>query len=134
MNKLNEISIKQHLAKINIYPVKDYGYYGMYHCPFRNDCNASFKVDYNKNVWHDFGTSEGGTMIDLVIKMENCSFHEAATQLEREYAINPDSFSFHGETVSDETKNDTPTITIQNIAPITHPKLIAWVQERKQDG
>jgi hypothetical protein len=50
MNKLNEISIKQYLTKMNIYPVKDYGYYGMHHCPFRNDSNASFKVDYCKNV------------------------------------------------------------------------------------
>ncbi|MDR0682689.1 MAG: mobilization protein, partial [Dysgonamonadaceae bacterium] len=66
MNKSNEISIKQYLANINIHPIKDYGHYGMYHCPFRNDNNASFKVDYNKNVWHDFGINEGGTMIDLV--------------------------------------------------------------------
>jgi DNA primase len=133
MNELNKISIKQYLAKINIYPVKDYGYYGMYHCPFRNDHNASFKVDYNRNIWYDFGTNEGGTMIDLVMKMENCSFHEAAIKLEKEYAINHDSFSFHGKPVSDEIKNDAPEITIQNVIPITHPKLTAWVKERKID-
>jgi hypothetical protein len=135
MNKLNEISIKQYLAKINIHRVKDYGYYGMYHSPFRNDHNTSFKVDYSKNVWYDFGTNEGGTMIDFVMKMENCSFHEAVIRLEMEYmeyTINPDLFSFHGNTVFDEKKNETST-TIQNIIPITHPKLIAWIQERKID-
>jgi DNA primase len=132
MNRLNEISIKQYLAKMNIYPVKDYGHYGMYRCPFRNDHNASFKVDYNKNVWHDFGTNESGTMIDLVMKMGNCSFHEAATKLEKEYAINPDSFSFQGNTVFNEKKDESPT-TVQNIIPITHPKLLTWVQERKID-
>jgi hypothetical protein len=47
MNKLNEISIKSYLANVNIHPVNDYGYYGMYHCPFRSDNNASFKMDYN---------------------------------------------------------------------------------------
>jgi hypothetical protein len=133
MNKLNEIAIKSYLANINIHPIKDYGHYGMYHCPFRSDHNASFKVDYNKNVWYDFGTNEGGTMIDLVMKLGNLSFHEAATKLEKEYAINPDSFSFQGNAIPDEVKNDTPVITIQNIMPITHPKLIAWVQERKID-
>jgi DNA primase len=128
MNKLNEISIKQYLAKINIHPVKNYGHYGMYHCPFRSDNNASFKVDYNKNVWYDFGTNEGGTMIDLVMKMENCSFHEAANRLERKYAdvqisnYADNSFSFHG--INSST-------TIQNIIPITHPQLISWVQEGK---
>jgi hypothetical protein len=91
------------------------------------------KVDYNKNVWYDFGTNEGGTMIDLVMKMENCSFHEAAFKLEKEYAINPGSFSFQGKPVSDEVKNEIPEITIQNIIPIIHPKLIAGVQERKID-
>jgi DNA primase len=128
MNKLNEISIKHHLTKMNIHPVKDYGYYGMYHCPFRSDRSASFKVDYRKNVWHDFGTNEGGTMIDLVMKMENCSFHEAAVKLEKEY-----SFSFHRNTISEKIESEAPTISIQDSLPITHSKLIAWVQERKID-
>jgi hypothetical protein len=135
MNKLNGISIKHYLTNINIHPIKDYGYYGMYHCPYREDRNASFKVDFHKNIWYDFGTNEGGSMIDLVMKMEKCSFYEAATMLERKYADvqtgNP--FSFQGKTITDEVKSDTPTITIQNIIPITHPKLIAWVQERKID-
>jgi hypothetical protein len=130
MNELNKMSIKQYLAGMNIHPVKDYGYYGMYHCPFRSDNNASFKVDYNKNVWHDFGTNAGGTMIDLVMKMNNCSFHEAANRFEKKYADvqisnhADNSFSFHG---------DNPSIAIQNIVPITHPKLTAWIQERKID-
>jgi DNA primase len=130
MNELNKISIKQYLAGINIHPVKDYGYYGMYHCPFRSDNNASFKVDYNKNVWYDFGTKEGGTMIDLVMKMNNGSFCEAANKLENEYAgvqisgNADDSFSFQG---------DNSSTIIQNIIPIAHPKLVAWVQERKID-
>jgi DNA primase len=100
----------------------------MYNCPFPSDHNASFKVDYNKNVWHDFGTNEGGSIIDLIMKMENCSFHEAANRLERKYADvhisshADNSFSFHG---------NSPSITIQNILPITHPKLIVWVQQRK---
>jgi DNA primase len=130
MNKLNEISIKYYLANINIRPVKDYGYYGMYHCPYREDRNASFKVDFHKNIWYDFGTNEGGSIIDLVMKMENCSFHEAANMLEKKYAdvqtsnYADNSFSFHGNSSS---------ITIQNIISITHPKLTAWVQKRKID-
>jgi hypothetical protein len=116
---------------MNIHPAKDYGYYGMFHCPIRNDSNASFKVDYNKNVWHDFGTNEGGTMIDLVMKMENCSFREAAIKLEKEYAINPDLFSFQGNTASNTTPNH--VAAIQNIIPIIHPKLIEWIQKRKID-
>jgi hypothetical protein len=115
---------------MNIRPAKDYGFYGMYSCPYRNDRNASFKVDYHKNVWHDFGTGEGGTLIDLVMKIENCSFCEAVSCLEKQYAgiqksdIADKDFSFHG---------DIPAVTIQEIIPITHTKLVAWVQERKID-
>jgi hypothetical protein len=64
------------------------------------------------------------------MKMESCSFHNAANRLERKYAdvqISNDannSFSFHGSSSS---------TVILNIIPITHPKLIVWVQERKID-
>jgi DNA primase len=134
MNTLKEISIKQYLAGMNIHPAKDYNYYGMYNCPYREDRNASFKVDYQKNLWHDFGTSEGGSIIDLVMKMGNYTFHQAANMLENNPAYmhisnNADkSFSFHGNKFSNIFENK-----IENIIPITHPKLIAWVQERKID-
>jgi hypothetical protein len=128
MNTIKDINIKQYLNKKGINPKKDFQYYGMYCSPFREDVNASFKVDYQLNIWYDFGTGDGGSIIDLVMKMENCSFHEAANKLEKEYVgINPDSFSFH------RNEKDEPTIVIQNILPITHPKLIAWVRERKID-
>jgi hypothetical protein len=80
--EIKKISVRQYLDNMGIQPEKERGYYGMYHCPFRKDQNASFKVDYDKNVWYDFGTDEGGSIIDLVMKMENCSFHEAAKRLE----------------------------------------------------
>ena len=128
--EIKDINIREFLKQKGILPKKEYGYYGMYNCPFREDRNASFKVDYRKNVWHDFGTSEGGSIIDLVMKMESCSFHEAANMLERKYAdaqiskYADNTFSFHG---------DSPLITIQKIIPITHPRLITWIRERKID-
>jgi hypothetical protein len=85
LTEIKQISIRGYLNNRGIIPAKDSGYYGMYHCPYREDRNASFKVDYRKNVWYDFGTNEGGS------------------------------------------------IMIQNIVPITHPKLIAWFRERKID-
>jgi hypothetical protein len=128
--EIKQISIRRYLNNRGISPAKEFGYYGMYHCPYREDQNASFKVDYRRNIWHDFGTNEGGSVIDLVMKMENCSFHEAADRLERGYAdvqvssSTDKPFSFHG---------NSPSIVIRNIVSITHPKLIAYVQERKID-
>ena len=129
--EIKQISIREYLNNRNIYPVKDYRYYGMYYCPYRNDRNASFKVDYNKNVWHDFGTNEGGSIIDLIVKMENLSFCEATTKLEDKWLINQPYQQPSVPTYSHP--NVATSQRINNIIPITHPKLIAWVQQRKID-
>lgn len=76
-NEANKISIKAYLANRGIHPVKDHGYYGMYRSPFREDNNASLKVDYNKNLWIDFGSNDGGTMIDLIMRINRCTLNDA---------------------------------------------------------
>ena len=81
-NNVKEISIKGYLAEKGIYPVKEYYGYGMYLSPYRNEGHPSFKVDYRKNLWRDFGADEGGSIIDLVMKMRNCSDIEAIKLLE----------------------------------------------------
>ncbi|MBS7121606.1 MAG: toprim domain-containing protein [Dysgonomonas sp.] len=138
-NEANKISIKAYLASKDIYPVKDHGYYGMYRSPFRNDINASLKVDYNKNLWIDFGSNDGGTMIDLVMRINNCSLNEAMQELNlyNSTSVNlhnnttveqkSDSFSFHGN----NSNKNTPAITIQKVFPITHQALIDYLSERK---
>ena len=80
---INQFPIRNYLAGLDIHPAKDNGYYGMYHSPFREDHNASMKVDYNKNLWIDYGTNDGGTLIDLVMRMENCSNGRAMQLLEQ---------------------------------------------------
>ena len=81
-NNVKEISIKGYLAEQGIYPIKEYPAYGMYKSPFRDEKTASFKVDYKANLWYDFGADEGGSIIDLVMKMRNCSDIEAIKLLE----------------------------------------------------
>ncbi len=34
MKNIKDISIREYLTNIGIHPVKEYGYYGMYHCPY----------------------------------------------------------------------------------------------------
>ena len=126
---IKSIPIREYLTNIGIHPVKDYGYYSMYHCPYREDQNASFKVDYNKNIWYDFGTSEGGSIIDLVMKINNYSLKEAITEISQCFSTTVRQIN----SVSDKANIENQGINIQNIIPITHPKLTAWVQERKID-
>jgi len=81
-NNVKDISIKGYLAERGIYPVKEYYGYGMYLSPYRNEQHPSFKVDYRKNLWRDFGAHEGGSIIDLVMKMQNCTLTQAMHILE----------------------------------------------------
>ncbi len=142
LHEIKQISIRQYLAGFGIYPAKDHSHYGMYHSPFREDHDASMKVDYPKNLWIDYGISEGGTLIDLVMKMEHCSLHEAISMLEQKYnstdvgtykrSSNPtSSFSFHRGKTDSVKKAPDPSITILNVQPISNPALIEYLNERR---
>jgi hypothetical protein len=134
LSDIKQISIREYLKNKGILPKKDFGYYGMYFCPFREDQNESFKVDYRKNIWYDFGTNEGGSIIDLVMKLDSCTFHKAATRLEKDFSgtgLNP--FSFHRSDTLDKKKNNGISIIICDIRDISHPKLIEWINARKID-
>lgn len=138
-NEANKISIKAYLASRGIHPVKDHDYYGMYRSPFRDDINASLKVDYNKNLWIDFGSNDGGTMIDLVMRINNCSLNEAMQELNR---YNSTSVNLHNNTTAQQqsqffsfhgnnSNRNTPAITIQKVLPITHQALVDYLSKRK---
>lgn len=45
--------------------------------PFRNERTPSFSISPDKQMWYDFGSSEGGDAISFVEKIENLSFGEA---------------------------------------------------------
>lgn len=131
---LKTILIKDYLRNKGIYPTKEYSGYGMYKSPYREERTASLKVDYNKNLWHDFGSEEGGSIIDLVMKIQNCSFIQAIDILKNFdnkgiSESNENSFSFHRDTTS--IKNDTNGITLINVKPLEHPNLLAFLDSRK---
>ena len=142
LQEIKQISIRQYLADLGIYPAKESSRYGMYNSPFREDHNASMKVDYPKNLWIDYGANEGGTLIDLVMRMGHCSLHEAITTLERKYsradvgtyksANTPTSnFSFHRKNADSDLKSPESSIMLQNVQSISNPALIEYLHERR---
>lgn len=74
---IKQITIRDYLAARGIRPAKDRGYYGLYHSPLREEHTPSFKVDYEQNLWYDFGLGTGGSIVDLVMRMERCDFTQA---------------------------------------------------------
>ena len=125
----NNISIKDYLNSLGIQPVTEKGSYGMYRSPLREDNTPSFKVDYNANLWCDYGTGEGGTLIDLVMKQNGCNAYGAICRLEKGDTT---SFSFHGKDLPErDTKRQAASpIEIRRIQPLQNPALMRYLQER----
>lgn len=125
IKQITAISIKKYLERIGISPIKNRGYYGMYYSPFRADKSPSLKVDYNKNLWVDFGSNEGGSIIDLVMKLERCTVKEAIDKLADGRYLNDSYFSFHCNEVIQENN-----IEIIKIKSIQHWALKDYLKSR----
>lgn len=128
---INKFPIREYLATRGIRPAKDRGYYGLYHSPLREDRTPSMKVDYDKNLWIDYGAGEGGTLIDLVMRMERCDAGEAMRRLEQRIS-GTSAFSFFGN------HNPVPphresTIAIEQVRPLETSALLAYLTERGID-
>ena len=94
---IKAIPIADYLHACGIKPAKRYNGYALYHAPYREDPNASLKVDFRQNLWHDYGTSQGGSIIDLVMRMRGCSAYEAIAHLAEGKATTLAPSSFHRE-------------------------------------
>ena len=81
LQHIKAIPIADYLHACGIEPAKRYNGYALYRAPYREDPNASLKVDFQQNLWHDYGTSQGGSIIDLVMRMRGYSVYEAMAHL-----------------------------------------------------
>ena len=128
---INKFPIREYLAARGIRPVKDRGYYGLYHSPLREDRTPSMKVDYDKNLWIDYGAGEGGTLIDLMMRMERCDAGEAMRRLEQKITGMP-AFSFLGYS-NPVSPHRESAIAIEKVRPLENPALLAYLTERGID-
>lgn len=126
---INKFPIREYLAARGIRAAKERGYYGFYLSPLREERTPSFKVDYGQNLWYDFGLGEGGTLIDLVMRMERCEAGEAMRQLERHIDGMP-GFSFTGENAAPQRP---PSIIVEKVLSLEKPVLLDYLTKRSID-
>ncbi|NMA74236.1 MAG: hypothetical protein GX963_08790 [Bacteroidales bacterium] len=127
LEEIKKISIASYLQSIGCEIRENRNYYGMYQSPYRSDTQASLKVDYGKNLWHDFGTGEGGSIIDLVMKVQNCNFKKALEYLQKE-GFTKTSFSFHRNIFHEKRKSP---LVIISVLPISSKGLIQYLHSRR---
>ena len=112
---IKAIPIGDYLHACGIEPAKLYNGYALYHAPYREDPNASLKVDFQQNLWHDYGTSQGGGIIDLVMRMQGCSAYKAMAHLAEGKAITLASSSFHRETHTEQIRGEQRPSNVRRI-------------------
>jgi len=104
-------------------PVKvNYGN-AWFQSPTRSEKTPSFKVDLNKNLWYDFGTGEGGNLIDLVLKFSNCTLPEALAHIgSNSYSVGDYRF---------DPFDESGRIKIDRIQALANPALIHYLRSRR---
>ena len=131
----NQVNMVEWLSGQGYQPQKIRGADHWYLSPFRNENEASFKVNNNKNVWYDHGLGKGGQLVDFVMEMYHCNTSEA---LEK---ITP----FHQQNMVVKLANQHPEKTIKKVIaedenriiiigtkqPITDSNLCRYANKRK---
>lgn len=77
LSLIKRYPIVAYLERKGINPVRRTPTYVMYRSPFRAEVHPSFKVDTQKNLWIDYAEGRGGSIIDLCMRLENCTLSEA---------------------------------------------------------
>ena len=135
--ELKKIPIWELLSHLGIEPVSKRGGGAqlLYHSPLRPDRNASFSVSTRKNLWMDFGTSQGGNVIDLAIALKGyCTFSEAVTWLEEQARwfhkdILYEDFSRYDDAHMSRLSGHSG-ISNMRVEELTSPRLLEYLESR----
>ena len=133
------ISIRDFLAWRGIQPKYERNGYGMYLSPLREERTPSFKVDYVRNFWYDFGLGEGGTLLTLVMRLERCDSREAIRRLQNGEKRDAGSVSLSpgvgerpaiGGPLPVLRSAAVPALRILSDASLRHPALVGYLASR----
>ena len=121
-----QIKIADYLHSLGFSPVKQQGINLWYKSPLREETEASFKVNTERNQWYDFALGKGGNIIALAQELY-CSDHVPylLQKIEEQTPrIRPVSFSFGKQSSSE------PSFQQLEIVPLSSPALLTYLQER----
>ena len=103
-----QIKIADYLHSLGFSPVKQQGINLWYKSPLREETEASFKVNTERNQWYDFALGKGGNIIALAQELY-CSDHVPylLQRIEEQTPrIHPVSFSFGSNHLPSQVSNN----------------------------
>ena len=124
-----KIDIVEYLSSLGFKPKKIKGNDYWFLSPFRNEKEASFKVNNRFNVWYDHGLGRGGNLIDFGVLFYQISVSELLQKLEQ------NNLSFHqhiGSNFQTNNAGEKEKISIINVrSGITTLPLTNYLETRK---
>ena len=122
------IGIREYLLRRGLQPHHETTTHGMFLSPLREERTPSFSVRYDKGLWYDFGLGEGGTLLQLVMRLEGCGLAEAIRSLRKGSA---DEVPFQPRPTA-SPREDSP-LRILGVGEIRHPALTGYLRARGID-
>ena len=128
IEEAKKIPIADYLHSLGYSPVKQQGANLWYKSPLREEHEASFKVNTEREQWYDFEAGKGGNIIALAQELY-CSDHlpyllnRIAEQAQH---VRPVSFSFRQQ-------RSAPSFQHLEVRDLTHPALLRYLQGRGID-
>ena len=121
-----QIRIADYLHSLGYSPVKQQGINLWYKSPLREESEASFKVNTERNQWYDFALGKGGGIIELASHLYATDYIPYILEriAEQTPHVRPVSFSFGKQSFSE------PSFQQLEIVQLSSPALLSYLQER----
>lgn len=130
-DQARQIPITEYLEQCGFTPETIKGYDHWYRSPLRQEKTASFKVNTKRNAWYDFGTGEGGNLIDLGIRLKHCTVEEFLAELKiGDYAVPSHLVQNHSNRQFLPEKR----LIIHGVRELRTPSLLYYLRERGIDA
>jgi DNA primase len=135
----NQIDLVDYLYTLGFNPKKIRRENHWYSSPLRQEKEASFKVNKNKNVWYDHGLGKGGSLVDFAKEFYSCNVSEALPKIAlfhpqkfgQNIAERPPVHLHQNAERNDEAAGETAIKIISAKQPITDPNLCSYLLKRK---
>jgi DNA primase len=123
-SEAKRIPIVDYLLEAGFEPARIKGNDYWYYSPFRHERTPSLKVNTKLNVWYDHGSGEGGTIIDIGMRIHQCSRIEFLDKLSRGNLSN----SIQAKTRTEHVKESKLEIVSSN--DLTNEPLLSYLKNR----
>eukprot|EP01133_Synstelium_polycarpum_P017040 gene17040-20300_t len=114
------------LAALGFQPTRVRANEFWYCSPLRSERTASFKINVVTNRWHDFGTGQGGSLVDFGMLYYQCSLPSLLLLLQNDLSF-PRTLIPH----LPQVMAPAPKLIVTGQGQLSAPSLIHYLQQRK---